>query len=190
MGWGHGSTGNLSTLITSRITTRMPPAENFGTDLFLPQLEGKHLLITRSGSRFSDVFQEPEENLGLFRFERGGSSVSLLWGAGPPSSELPTHMFLYAHKTRSINSILHCHLDEVPRIDPIMEGQSRELPDWVTWVQDIPFGTVELAQVTLQEIGERDTVYWKEHGVLTASSDLESALNAMKRFSEWARSLQ
>ncbi|MEA3557835.1 MAG: class II aldolase/adducin family protein [Candidatus Thermoplasmatota archaeon] len=185
-GWGEGSTGNLSVLITGPLNSPGASSDHFETGLFLPQLEKKYILISRSGSRFQDISSEPEENLGLYRVEGGGETVSLIWGAGVPSSEWLVHLLLYAYKGRRINSILHCHMDEVFDVESYIKGPASTHPDWVAWLPGIPFGTLELARVTLQEIEGREIAFWKGHGILSVSSDLESALNNIQRFSEWS----
>lgn len=188
-GWAEATTGNLSILLSEKTSLPIDPEYTFETGLFLPQLEGRLVLMTRAGSRFVDLDMELEENIGLYHFGRGGTSASLIWGAGAPSTEWFSHLLLYAYKGNRINSVLHCHMDEASALDSIANVDPSGIPDWITWLNEMDFGTRELAVVTLQELGNRDTVYWKGHGVLTVSSDIESALSSMIRFSDWISNL-
>ncbi|MFW3147094.1 MAG: class II aldolase/adducin family protein [Thermoplasmatota archaeon] len=188
-GWCEGTNGNLSILINGLYAAPEPIGPVFETPLFIPQLEKRYIIISRSASRIQDIPMEPEENLGLYRIEMGGRWLSLLWGAGAPSSEWLSHLLIYARNRNRINAVIHSHMEGLYELGKVLMDPAQDLPEWIGWVPKIKYGTLDLARATVQEIGERELMVWHDHGILSMSSGLEGALRNLIRFDEWARSM-
>jgi rhamnulose-1-phosphate aldolase len=188
-GWCHDTSGNISMIVEDPIEVWDLEPFLFETDLYLPQLEGKTILFTRSGSRIEDIPDAPKNNLGLYLAVRGGVYLSLLWGEGAPTSEWLSHLLIYAHSGGKVKAVVHAHMEEVERLKSEMTDPVLELPDWIGWVPRLPPGSVDLAQATVQEMNKYDLMLWHGHGILAPGRDLEDCLSRLERFSEWTVSV-
>lgn len=188
-GWCRETSGNISMIISDPIEIWDLEPFLFETGLFLPQLEGKTILITRSGSRMEDITSHPEQNLGLYLCSRGGSHLSMLWGEGAPTSEWLSHLLIYAYTYGKVKAVIHAHMEEVERLRTELMDLAPDLPDWIGWVPDLPPGSLDLAQATVQEINRYDIMLWHGHGIIAPGKDLEDCLSRLERFSEWVGSL-
>ena len=187
-GWAAGIYGNISMVVEDPIEIWDLEPILFESGLFLPQLEGRTILFTRSGSHLEEISSDPEQNLGLYLCTKGGGTLSLLWGEGAPTSEWLSHLLIYAHAGGKVKAVIHAHMDEVERLKAEIGDLASELPDWIGWVPDLPPGSLDLAQATVQEMHRYDIMLWHGHGIIAPGKDLEDSLSRMERFSEWARS--
>jgi rhamnulose-1-phosphate aldolase len=188
-GWCRDTFGNISMIVDDPIEIWDLEPFLFETGLFLPQLEGRTILFTRSGSRIEDITSHPEQNLGLYLCSKGGSHLSLLWGDGAPTSEWLSHLLIYAYTNGKVKAVVHAHMEEVERLRTEFMDLAPDLPDWIGWVPDLPPGSLDLAQATVQEINRYDIMLWHGHGIIAPGMDLEDCLSRLERFSEWTRSL-
>ena len=63
----------------------------FRPTLTLHRSRGRYFIVTGTGKYFKNVYDDPENNLGIMRVSADGSEVELLWGyadGGRPTSEL------------------------------------------------------------------------------------------------------
>ncbi len=187
-GWCQECSGNISMVVEDPIEIWDLEPFLFETGQFLPQLEGKTILFTRSGSKIEDISNTPEDNLGLYIAARGGRSLSLLWGEGGPTSEWLSHLLIYAHNGGKVKAIVHAHMDEVEKLQSELMDLAPDLPDWVGWVPNLPAGSLDLAQATVQEIHRYDIMFWHGHGIIAPGKDLEDCLSRLERFSDWVSS--
>lgn len=188
-GWCHDTSGNISMVIEDPIEIWDLEPFLFETGLFLPQLEGKTILITRAGSRIEDIPGSPKTNLGLYLAVRSGVFLSLLWGEGAPTSEWLSHLLIYAHTDGKVKAVVHAHMEDVERLRNELKELAPDLPDWIGWVPELPPGSLDLAQATVQEINRYDLILWQGHGIIAPGMDLEDCLSRLERFSEWVGSL-
>lgn len=188
-GWCQEYSGNISMIVEDPIEIWDLEPYLFETGQFLPQLEGRTILFSRSGSRIEDIPDAPEENIGLYTATRGGIALSLLWGEGAPTSEMLSHLLIYAHSGGRVKAIIHSHMNEVDMLGSELMDLAPDLPNWVGWVPELPPGSIDLAQATVQEISRYDIMLWHGHGIIAPGKDLEDCLSRLGRFSEWARSI-
>ena len=105
MGWDERNGGNISYLLPeeevaeyldlSKIIRTIP------TGFDATALIGKYFIVTGTGKYFKNVEADPENNLGVIRIARDGTTAELLWGyrdGGKFTSELPAH--LMSHMAR------------------------------------------------------------------------------------------
>ncbi len=187
--WADDVSGNISVLMDP--STSIPGSKKivFQTEHFLPELEGSSIIMTRSGSKLGDIPESPEENLGLFHVGKGGSSLELVWGSGAPTSEYLTHLLIYARSKGRVKAVIHCHMEEVELLQRELMDLAPDLPEWIGWVPNLPPGSMDLAQATVQEMDRYDIMFWYGHGIIAPGKDLEDALGRLERFSEWSRSI-
>ncbi|MBN1390443.1 MAG: class II aldolase/adducin family protein [Candidatus Thermoplasmatota archaeon] len=187
-GWCVGTTGNISLIIDDHLEIWDVDPLRYDTGLFLPSLEGKMLLFSRTGSRIIDIPDEPENNLGLYLVSKWGRHLTLLWGEGPPTSEFLSHLLIYA-SSGNIKAIVHSHMDEVDRSFSGPSEYPSGLPDRTGWIPELPPGSMDLAEATAREVGGHDIMIWHRHGLVSCGEDLEDCLSKLDRFEEWARSV-
>ncbi|MGA1848087.1 MAG: class II aldolase/adducin family protein [Thermoplasmatota archaeon] len=187
-GWSSGIFGNISILLGPMEVGPAPVSFVFETGLFLPQLEGSLVMMTRSGSELSDIPDSPEDNLGLYGIGKGGGTMSLLWGEGAPTSEYLTHLLIYGYGEGKVGAVIHAHLEEVELLERELMDLAPDLPEWIGWVPKLPPGSMDLARATVQEMRRYDIMLWHGHGIIAPGKDLEDSLGRLERFHEWARS--
>ena len=187
--WADDVSGNISVLMGP--STSIPCSKRFvfHTENYLPEIEGSSIIMTRSGSRLGDIPDSPEGNLGLFLVGKGGSSLELIWGSGAPTSEYLTHLLIYARSKERVKAVIHCHMEEVKLLQTELMDLAHDLPEWIGWVPNLPPGSLDLAQATVQEMDRYDIMFWHGHGIIAPGKDLEDALGRLERFSEWSRSI-
>jgi L-fuculose-phosphate aldolase len=106
-----------------------------------------------------------------------------------PTSELSLHLGAYrrydagavVHAHPPVSTALACVLDEVPAV----HYQMVALGGPVRVARYATFGTVELAELTLDALQGRFAVLMANHGTLAYGDDLESAVER-SRLLEWA----
>ena len=119
LGWDERNGGNISYMLDesevgeyldlTRVIRTIP------TGFDATPLTGKIFIVTGTGKYFKNVESDPEENLGILRIAKDGTTAELLWGykSGDKfTSELPAH--LMSHMARlTVDSqnkvVMHCH---------------------------------------------------------------------------------
>jgi L-fuculose-phosphate aldolase len=110
-----------------------------------------------------------------------------VWGPSP-SSELALHLGAYhrygagavAHIHGPVGTALACVIDELPAVHYQMVG----LGGPVRVARYATFGTMALAEVTLDALTDRQAVLMANHGALTYGDDLTGAVQRAKLL-EW-----
>ena len=188
-GWCREASGNISMIIEGEIEVWDADPIVFDTNLFLPQLEGKLILMTRSGSHISDIPEAPEEEMGLYLAGKWGRYLTLIWGAGAPTSEYLSHLLIYSADRTRTRAVIHSHMEVLEDLGQGSETLSAFLPDWIGWVPRLPPGSLDLARATVQEMGRYDLMYWEGHGIVAPGKGVDDCLSRLERFEEWARAL-
>lgn len=169
-GWAKGSSGNMS--IRLRTPSPGDPGKlSYKAPLKVPELEGSRLLITKAGSTMEEIIGDPEGSLGLFEYHEG--KLDLVWGSGPPTSELSSHLLILSMKKGNI--VIHCHMDAVERFSSNHpEGRT---PSGgfgsVGWFEP---GSSELAFATMNAMKEHDTVLWMGHGAISCAGSVDECM--------------
>ncbi len=173
MGFGESFFGNISVLM--RVDPIGGGAETFPLSERRPEIEGASLLITRTGSHFSEIAQDPHRNVGIYAI--GIGHIRLAKGVGPPSTELESHLRVHSKLGLPTSAVVHCHIGALlpflERIDP--------LPGWIRSVPQLPPGSRDLSIATGSQAAPETLIIWRGHGIVAASRTLDGACNIIER---------
>ena len=190
LGWDERNGGNLSYILKEEELTPYLDVtkviRNIPTNFDAKPLAGKYFIVTGTGKYFKNVYDDPENNLGIMRVSADGQSVELLWGyadGGRPTSELPAHF--RSHISRlSVDPehrvVLHTHCTNVIAmtfVHPLDERSfTRTLwqmctecmvvfPDGVGVLPWMLCGNDEIGIATAEKMKEFRLCVWGMHGI-------------------------
>ncbi len=173
--WGSSFFGNISLMIDEEDEfLRYPVISSYTSPEINPGIEGRYLLITRTTSTMQEVVDHPETAIGLYRI--AGGSMDLLWGRGPPTSEVSAH--LSVHSLGKGSAIIHCHmllLGSIFRTDL----ERSLLPEGFSYVGGFEPGSTALAEATKKAMENSHTIIWIGHGAVTYSDGLSKCLERL-----------
>lgn len=193
-GWTEGTGGNLS-VIVDKWNADASDKGFFPLAYNADALEGRMIIITRSGCRICDIPRCPERELALLRVEKGG--VRLLWGlrdGGKPSSELAAHLLSHAARMNADpahRAVAHMHATHMIAAGMTFPEDERAfarmlwsmctealmfLPDGVGMLPWMPCGTDEIGRLTAEKLAMFPVILWQNHGVFASGATLEDAL--------------
>jgi rhamnulose-1-phosphate aldolase len=181
--WAESFFGNISILI-DRNDLNSSVIEKFPLPTGIPELIGMYILVTRTFSTMEEVVKHPETSIGLFEIEE--EALHLLWGSGPPTSELSSHLMAYS--TGRGRAIIHCHMD-------ILNGKGSSilkegpLPEGIGLVPKLEPGSMDLARATRDALLQNDTIIWREHGALSMGGTIEECSRRLESLEEYLRSI-
>lgn len=203
-GWAEANAGNISVDVTEHIHNHSLNAvqnSKFELSRQYPELAGRFLLVSGSGTRMRDVAKNPPRNLCIIRISEQADSYQIVWGGGAapnlrPTSELPSHLTIHQQFRRqglSSKAIVHTHPDELVAITHIPEFADQEKlntvllsmhpetiiahPGGVGLVSYTLPGTDDLARATIAALERRTTVIWQQHGCLATGADVFEAFD-------------
>lgn len=175
-GWLHGSDLDLSTFGNISIMHRKASMSGPSLEIFdlpgpYPVLIDSVLFITRTGSTMKEVMDRPLENIGKYLIDQE-SSMTLIEGKGPPSSEISSHLEIYRALLIDEMSILHFHDDALlKRISSL-----KDLPDQIRMIPVLQPGSMELARASGEAASSNRLLIWSGHGMTAISDTLENAV--------------
>lgn len=176
--WAESFFGNISILLDDAMAN-LEVKERFPSPVKENELEGKTILATRTTSTMEEVVDDPEGSLGLYRIE--GDSLELVWGEGPPTSEISSHLMAYTSSRG--RCILHCHMDCISGVC----DESIDIPEGCCIVDEMEPGSLPLAEATRNAFQKCDTVIWKGHGAITIADDLVKCLQRLIRLEQYLK---
>jgi len=191
----EGAAGNISVYIGWEIDPRrkFPLSQKINLPLFVPELAGKHLLVTGSGRRLRDIHQDPSANMGCLYVEDGGQRGLLYLSPRclfeRLTSELNSHLAVHAdqikHSDTNFHAVIHAqppyltYLSHVPRYQDeqylnrhLLRWQPElivQLPEGVGYLPFAVPGSAELMKGTLDSLQRHRVVLWGKHGVMSRS---------------------
>ena len=205
LGWDERNGGNISMLLDerqvaeyldlSRVIRTIPTG--FKADALI----GKIFIVTGTGKYFKNVEEDPENNLGIIRIAKDGTTAELLWGysdGGRFTSELPAH--LMSHMARlKVNPenrvILHCHPTYTLAMNYVHELDEKKFthtlwqtctecmvvfPDGVGVLPWMLCGNNEIGEATAEKMKEFRIVIWGLHGLYGAGKDMDEAFGLVE----------
>lgn len=181
--WAGSFFGNIS-MIIDPIDLSSDIITTFRVPVPIGELDGRLLLVTRTTSTMEELSTDPASALGLYRIN--GSVIELLWGLGPPTSEISSHLLAYS--ARPGKAIVHCHMDLIDVIS-LKFPEGPPLPPGCSWVEDFEPGSIELALATKDALMKDDTVVWKDHGPLSLTESLEICMARLIRLDAFLQEL-
>lgn len=205
LGWDERNGGNISYMLDetqvaeyldlNRVIRTIPTG--FKADALI----GKIFIVTGTGKYFKNVEADPENNLGIIRIAKDGTTAELLWGysdGGRFTSELPAH--LMSHMARlSVNPenrvVMHCHPTYTLAMNYSHKLDEREFtrtlwktctecmvvfPDGVGVLPWMLCGTNEIGEVTAEKMKEYRLVIWGLHGIYGAGKDMDETFGLIE----------
>jgi ribulose-5-phosphate 4-epimerase/fuculose-1-phosphate aldolase len=196
-GWAEASAGNISVLLGP---SRSPGAgsDEFPLQVPVPDLEGRMLAVTRSGSRMRKLDAEPGRDVLLLRISRGGCSLRGTSSGAKPTIEISSHVLAHLAAARSgweSSAVIHVHtpslltISACSRSGRTLESSVRRahpevdllLGGAVRFLDYLPPGAPALALATGEAFaGAARVVVWRGHGVTGLGRNLDEACDAVE----------
>lgn len=205
LGWDERNGGNISLLLDENEVAEYLDPDNvirtIPTGFNAKELIGKSFIVTGTGKYFKNVETDPENNLGIIRIAKDGTTAELLWGysdGGKFTSELPAH--LMSHISRlSVDPenrvIIHSHPTNTLAMNYVHELDERKFthtlwemctecivvfPDGIGILPWMLCGTNSIGEATAQKMKEFRLVVWGMHGIYGAGKNLDEAFGLIE----------
>ncbi len=212
LGYDERNGGNISYMLDEKEAGEYLDLNNvirtIDTGFDASALTGKIFLVTGTGKYFKNFEYDPENNLGIIRIAKDGTTAELLWGfadGGRFTSELPAH--LMSHIARlSIDPgnriIMHCHPDYTLAMTQVHEADERKItrslwkqmtesivvfPEGVGVLPWMVCGTNEIGEATAAKMKEYRIVLWTLHGIYGCGKDLDEAFGLIETVEKAAK---
>ena len=204
-GWDERNSGNISVLLTEQeIAGYVDPSAVLRTipvDFRAPELAGRYLLVTASGSYFKNISRDPARNLGLVRVSADGDAAELLWGfsgGGTVTSEFPAHLMSHAARLDvdpAQRVVMHCHPTNLLAMSYVHYLDEREFtrtlwrmctecvfvfPDGVNVLPWMVCGTPEIGMATAEKMKTARICVWAMHGIYAVGKSLDEAFGLIE----------
>lgn len=205
LGWDERNAGNISYMLDekevgeyldlSKVIRTIP------TGFDATELIGRIFIVTGTGKYFKNVTDDPENNLGIIRIAKDGTTAELLWGysdGGRFTSELPAH--LMSHMTRlkidpEHRIVMHCHPTYTLAMNYVHELDEKKLthtlwemcvecivvfPDGIGVLPWMVCGTNEIGEATAEKMKEYRLVVWGMHGIYGVGKTMDEAFGLIE----------
>jgi rhamnulose-1-phosphate aldolase len=209
-GWAERNAGNLSVDVSGDLPSWIPAADPYpsgSSPVAYPELAGRALWVTATGSRMRDVARAPQDHCGIIRVASDGATYGVAWGPATfrPTSELPTHLAVHAALRRSgstARAVLHSHPTELialthlpalneERLNRLLWSMTPEtvvlFPDGVALVPYLMPGSAEVGAATARAVVRHPVVLWEKHGATAVGDDLLDAFDLLDAVNKSAR---
>jgi rhamnulose-1-phosphate aldolase len=201
-GWAERNAGNFSIDVTGDLPSWMPAADSYpagSAPVPYPELAGRALWVSATGSRMRDLARAPQESCGLIRIASDGATFGVAWGppSFQPTSELATHLAVHAALRRngaSARAVLHSHPTELialthlpaltqERLNRLLWSMTPETvvfaPDGVALIPYLPPGSAEVGAATAHAVQRHAIALWEKHGAIVVGDDLLAAFDLL-----------
>lgn len=205
LGWDERNGGNISMLLDeSQVAEYLDinkVIRTIPTGFNADKLKGKIFIVTGTGKYFKNVCEDPENNLGIIRIAKDGTTAELLWGykdGGKFTSELPAH--LMSHMARlSVDPknrvVMHCHPTNTLAMNYVHELSDKKFthtlwqmctecivvfPDGVGVLPWMLCGTNEIGEATAKKMKEFRLVVWGMHGIYGAGKTMDETFGLIE----------
>ncbi|MDD2227804.1 MAG: class II aldolase/adducin family protein [Candidatus Cloacimonetes bacterium] len=183
-GWAEANAGNLSIRIGSIVKPRL---KQIGIDW----AESELYLVSKSGSRFRDIADEPASGLMLVKV----SDIEEYFPAiAKPTSEWNCHRLIHkSDLTTSYPCILHTHPTEIialsqtalyrdekalnSHLAQLLPELPLYLPNGIATTNYQKPGSKELAELSCRKFGDKQALIWEGHGLLCRAESIDEALD-------------
>ena len=205
LGWDERNGGNISYMLDEAEVGQYLDLDSvirtIPTGFDAKPLVGKIFIVTGTGKYFKNVESDPENNLGIIRIAKDGTTAELLWGykdGGKFTSELPAH--LMSHMARlSVNPenrvIIHSHPTNTLAMNFVHELDEKKFthtlwemctecivvfPDGVGILPWMLCGNNTIGEATAEKMKEFRLVVWGMHGIYGAGKDLDETFGLIE----------
>ncbi|MGM9607598.1 MAG: rhamnulose-1-phosphate aldolase [Oscillospiraceae bacterium] len=205
LGWDERNGGNISCLLDEAEVAEYLDLNHvirtIPTGFDAAALIGKIFIVTGTGKYFKNMEADPENNLGIIRIAKDGTTAEVLWGfrdGGKFTSELPAHLMSHMERLK-VNPhnrvVMHCHptnLLAMTYVHPLDEREfTRTLwqmctecvivfPDGVGVLPWMLCGTNEIGEATAEKMKASRLVVWAQHGIYGAGADLDETFGLIE----------
>ena len=205
LGWDERNGGNISYLLDEKEVAEYldltKVIRTIPTGFNAPTLVGKIFIVTGTGKYFKNVADNPENNLGIIRIAKDGTTAELLWGyadGGKFTSELPAHLMSHASRLAvdaDNRVVMHCHptytlamnyvheLDEKKFTHTLWEMCTECIvvfPDGIGVLPWMLCGTNEIGEATASKMKEFRLVVWGMHGIYGAGKTMDETFGLIE----------
>ncbi len=205
LGWDERNGGNISYLLDENEVAEYLDLNHvirtISTGFDAPELIGKIFIVTGTGKYFKNVEKDPENNLGIIRIAKDGTTAELLWGysdGGKFTSELPAH--LMSHRARlkvdpENRVVMHSHPTNTLAMNYVHELDEKKIthtlwemctecivvfPDGVGVLPWMLCGTNEIGEATAEKMKEFRLVIWGMHGIYGAGKTMDETFGLIE----------
>lgn len=205
LGWDERNGGNISYMLEEAEVAQYLDLNHvirtIPTGFDTTALIGRIFIVTGTGRYFKNVQTDPENNLGIVRIAKDGTTAELLWGyrdGGRFTSEFPAHMMSHmARQTIAPDNrvVMHCHptytlamnfvheLDEKKFTHTLWEMCTECIvvfPDGVGILPWMLCGTNTIGEATAGKMKEFRLVIWGMHGIYGAGQTLDETFGLIE----------
>lgn len=205
LGWDERNGGNISYLLDNDEVAEYLDLNNvirtIPTGFDAAELIGKIFIVTGTGKYFKNVKSDPENNLGIIRIAKDGTTAELLWGyadGGKFTSELPAHLMshmarlsvdpenrvvMHSHPTNTLAMNYVHELDEKKFTHTLWEMCTECIvvfPDGVGVLPWMLCGTNEIGELTAKKMAEFRLVIWGMHGIYGAGKTIDETFGLIE----------
>lgn len=212
LGWDERNGGNVSYLLDEKEVAEYLDLSHvirtIPTGFDAKPLIGKIFIVTGTGKYFKNVESDPENNLGVVRIGRDGTTAELLWGykdGGRFTSEFPAHMMshmarlavdpqhrivMHTHPTYTIAMNAVCPLDEKDFTKRLWKSNTEAVvvfPDGVGVLPCMICGTNEIGEATAAKMKDFRLVVWTNHGIYGTGRTMDEAFGLIETVEKTAQ---
>lgn len=205
LGWDERNGGNISYMLDEAEVREYLDVNNvirtIPTGFQADSLVGKIFIVTGTGKYFKNVEKDPENNLGIIKIAKDGTTAELLWGyrdGGRFTSELPAHLMshmarlsvdkdnrvvIHSHPTNTLAMNYVHELDEKKFTHTLWEMCTECIvvfPDGVGILPWMLCGTNEIGEATARKMKEFRLVIWGMHGIYGAGKSLDETFGLIE----------
>lgn len=205
LGWDERNGGNISYMLDEAEVREYLDVNNvirtIPTGFQADSLVGKIFIVTGTGKYFKNVEKDPENNLGIIRIAKDGTTAELLWGyrdGGRFTSELPAHLMshmarlsvdkdnrvvIHSHPTNTLAMNFVHELDEKKFTHTLWEMCTECIvvfPDGVGILPWMLCGTNEIGEATARKMKEFRLVIWGMHGIYGVGKSLDETFGLIE----------
>ena len=189
-GWAEANAGNISIRISNLL---LPFIRTNSWENSYPYQDW--FLVSRTGSRFRDFSDEPENCLMIIGIDK---EEHYFPDTAKPTSEWLCHRKLQEiNKNTNVSCLLHTHPTEVIALSHTSVFQNNKqypqrlneylfealpeiqlfLPQGIAVADYAPPGTLELAEKSCESIQDKQALIWEKHGLLVLAENIDIALD-------------
>ena len=205
LGWDERNGGNISLLLDEKEVGEYLDLNNvirtIPTGFKANDLIGKIFIVTGTGKYFKNVEFDPENNLGIIRIAKDGTTAELLWGyadGGRFTSELPAHLMSHMARLKVDSQhrvVMHCHPTYTLAMNYSHELDDRAFtrtlwktctecmvvfPDGIGVLPWMLCGTNEIGEATAEKMKDYRLVIWGLHGIYGTGRDMDEAFGLIE----------
>ena len=192
----EGAAGNISVCVGWKVdgSDHFPDSQPIELPFAVPDMAGKSILITGSGSRLRDLLKEPHGNMGLLHIQEQGKRALLFTNPRQNfkhlTSEFNTHLSLhqraFGEGKATFNAVVHAQPLHLTYLTSIPEYQdslqfSRAICRWQPemllvfprGIAFLPFrvpNSEPLMSATKSVDSDLNLIVWAKHGVIAISN--------------------